>query len=276
MNLSNRQKREDALKILNACIGAADPEIAVRDHLRLENKTLRIGNEFSLDLARFKRVLVLGAGKASAPMAKALEEMLGNLIQDGLICVKYGHDLRLDRIAVVEAGHPVPDLQGLEAAKRLMDLASRAGPEDLIISCISGGGSALLPAPPVGITLEAEQELTGHLLAVGADIHEINAVRKHLSLIKGGQLMKLAFPAFVINLMLSDVLGDDPGTIASGPFAPDESTFRDAMGILEKYELVKSTAPEIIQRIRQPAFHIDYPDLIYMEAENNVNIIGNE
>ncbi len=220
MNLGNEQKRKDALKILNACIKAADPEIAVLDHLKVENKTLRIGSEFSLDLGRFKRVLVLGAGKASAPMAKALEEMLGNLIEDGLICVKYGHDLDLDRITVVEAGHPVPDLQGMEAARRLMDLASRAGPEDLIISCISGGGSALLPAPPVGITLDAEQELTGHLLAVGADIHEINAVRKHLSLIKGGQLMKLAFPAFVVNLMLSDVLGDDPGKSRQGRLLP--------------------------------------------------------
>ncbi|MBI5248114.1 MAG: glycerate kinase [Desulfomonile tiedjei] len=243
--------REHALTILQACIRAADPEIAVRNQFKLENRTFRVADDFSLDLGRFDRVFVLGAGKASAPMAKALEDILGDVILNGLICVKYGHDLPLDRITVAQAGHPVPDSQGLEAARALMEFASQAGSKDLIISCISGGGSALLPAPPPGITLEEEQELTRCLLAVGADIHEINAVRKHLSLIKGGQLMKLAFPAFVINLMLSDVLGDDPGTIASGPFAPDRSTFGEVMGILENYELVKKTAPSIIHRIMQ-------------------------
>jgi hydroxypyruvate reductase len=183
-------------------------------------------------------------------MAKALEEILGDGIDGGLICVKYGHGMDLKKIRVLEAGHPVPDAAGENAAVRIAALLEAAGPRDVVISCISGGGSALLPAPADGISLKDKQDLTAKLLAAGADIQEINTLRKHVSLTKGGNLARLAYPAFVVNLMLSDVIGDDPGTIASGPFAPDGSTFRDALRILERYDLTERVPKPIIDRIR--------------------------
>ncbi|WP_157212295.1 glycerate kinase type-2 family protein [Desulfomonile tiedjei] len=240
-----KNMRNDALAIFNASLEAVDPEKAVHKYLKREGDLLRVPGESAVDLRDYEEVLVVGAGKASAAMAKAVGEILYDRRVRGVICVKYGHELELDRIDVIQAGHPVPDEEGTLAAREIMRLASEATARHLIISCISGGGSALLPAPPPGISLDEKQYLTKRLLEVGADIHEMNSVRKHLSLVKGGRLMKAAFPARVINLMLSDVVGDDPGVIASGPFAPDNSTFQDALRILQKYDMMKD-APESV------------------------------
>jgi len=245
--------RSDTVSIFRACLDAADPEKAVKRFVTLDGDDLVIAQDMRVKLADLDRVFVVGAGKASAPMAKALEEMLGDRISAGVLCVKYGHGLELKRVKVREAGHPVPDKPGEDAARDISDLLRSAGPRDLVLACISGGGSALLPGPPDGVTLEEKQALTRKLLAVGANIHEMNVIRKHLSVTKGGGLMRMAHPALVVNLMLSDVIGDDPGTIASGPFAPDSSTFEDALRILDRYKLMDVTAQGIARRFRAGA-----------------------
>ena len=178
--------RVDALAILAAAIEAADPEKAVRRHLSRAKNRLLVGHDFEIDLSEFDRVLVVGAGKGTAPMALAVEALLGDMVSQGIVCVKYGHGLPLQKVQVLEGGHPLPDAAGEAAARRIVALLKAAGERDLVISCISGGGSALLPLPASGITLEEKRQLTEQLLAAGADIHEINAVRKHLSAPKGG------------------------------------------------------------------------------------------
>jgi len=250
-NQTFRRLRSDAARILDACLKAADPEKAVRRFVHMEGGHLVVMPDTRIDVSQIDRVLVVGAGKGSAPMAKALEDILGDRVAGGVLCVKYGHGLPLKRIAVMEGAHPVPDEAGREAANAIIDLLNSAGKDDLIISCISGGGSALLPAPAEGVTLEQKQDLTRRLLAVGATIHEINAVRKHFSLSKGGNLMQVAYPAFVVNLMLSDVVGDDPATIASGPFVPDDTTFQQVWTILNKYGLTSEIPSGMARRLQE-------------------------
>ncbi|MBI4246932.1 MAG: glycerate kinase, partial [Candidatus Rokubacteria bacterium] len=184
------------------------------------------------DLARVDRVLVLGCGKAGAAMARAVEDVLGDRITAGFVVVKDGHTAPTRAIELAEAGHPVPDARGQAAATRLLDLARSAGPDDLVLVLISGGGSALTPAPAPPVTLAEKQAVTRLLLAAGATIDELNAVRKHLSLLKGGQLARAAAPARVLTLILSDVIGDPLDVIASGPTAPDPTTFADALAVL--------------------------------------------
>jgi glycerate 2-kinase len=243
--------RGDSLCIIDACIAAADPEVAVKRYLAREGDHLYVSGDLHLRLSDWHRVLVVGAGKASAAMARAVEDLLGDVIADGVVSVKYGHGLPLRRIRVREAGHPLPDPAGEKAAREIVDLLSSAGEKDLVISCISGGGSALMPSPAHGLTLEDKRTLTEKLSAAGADIHELNAVRKHVSLTKGGNLMRIAYPAFVVNLMLSDVVGDDPQTIASGPFVPDDSTFSQVMHIVSRYGVADDLPQSVIESIRE-------------------------
>jgi hydroxypyruvate reductase len=252
--MNEQEKRErlrkDARTVLDAAIEAADPERAVERCLKREGDRLFVGCELELDLTDYARILTVGAGKAGASMARALERILGDRIAGGLISVKYGHGLPLQRIELAEAAHPVPDRSGAEAAERIIGILESAGENDLVFSLISGGGSALIPAAAPPVTLELKRRLTERLLAAGADIHEINTVRKHLSRSKGGNLMRAAYPARVINLMLSDVIGDDPDVIASGPFVPDTTSFADAERVLVRYGLTDSADPEIVERIR--------------------------
>lgn len=215
--------RRNAIRILRAALAAADPVEAVLRHLRIERETLIAGRR-RYSLRSFDNIYVVGAGKASAAMALALERVLGRRIRGGLINVKYGHLARLRRIELNECGHPVPDSAGVRGAERIAEIAGGAREGDLVICLISGGASALLPAPAV--TLEEKQATTALLLASGANIHEMNAVRKHLSHVKGGQLARMAWPATVLSLLLSDVIGDDLDVIGSGPTAPDASTSR--------------------------------------------------
>jgi len=236
-----QQMRSEAEKIFKSAVAAVNPYEAVRRFIRVEGDTLCAGPEgkpvVMLNLMEFDRILLVGGGKATAPMAKAMEELLGARLSQGIINVKYGFGADLAVTEVVEADHPLPDQKGVEGTAKIHRLLQNAGEKDLVFSLISGGGSALLVQPAGNISLEEMQILTRSLLECGASIDEINTVRKHISTVKGGQMARAAAPATTINLMLSDVVGDSMDIIASGPFVPDSATFRDAWGILVKYDL---------------------------------------
>ena len=236
--------------IFKAGLKAVDPEIAVRSHVRKEKNILFVGDR-TYHLDRFKRILLVGAGKGTAPMAKAMEDILRDRLTEGYIIVKYGHGIPLKKTQVNEAGHPVPDRAGIVAAEQFLNLISGCGEDDLIICIFSGGGSALLPAPAKGIDLDQKQETTRSLLECGATIDEINVIRKHLSRSKGGWLAKIAYPANVISLMLSDVVGDRLDVIASGPTVPDESTYRDCIDIINKYDLYGRLPINVMEYFKQ-------------------------
>jgi glycerate 2-kinase len=228
--------RAHAREIFNAGIASADSMLAVRKHVQLSNDRLRVADR-SYDFTRIRKIFVAGCGKATARMALAIEELLGERIADGLIVVKYGHGLPLGKIKVVEAGHPIPDQSGLGGALKIAELLKSAAAGDLIVFLISGGGSALLPYPAPGLSLADKQRTTEVLLKSGAAIDEVNAVRKHLSQLKGGQLARLASPARLISLVISDVVGDSLQTIASGPTVPDSSTYGECLEILHRHDL---------------------------------------
>ncbi|MDR7417157.1 MAG: glycerate kinase [Armatimonadota bacterium] len=238
--------RQDAARILEVGLRAADAREGVRRVLHLEGEELRVGDR-TYPLGAYDRILVVGFGKASAAMAQAVEEVLGDRISGGLVVTKEGHALPLRRLEVVEAGHPLPDARGEDAARRVLRLARQADVRDLLLCLVSGGGSALLPLPAPGLTLEDKGRTTDLLLRGGATIGELNTVRKHLSAVKGGWLAKAAHPATVVVLVLSDVLGDRLDAIASGPFAPDPTTYRDALEILERYGLLDEV-PTAVRR----------------------------
>jgi hydroxypyruvate reductase len=229
--------RRHARAIFKAALEAANPAVGVARELAHE------------DFARYRRIYVIGAGKAGAAMARAAERALGRRIASGLLNVKYGHTAPLRRIELNECGHPVPDRRGVEGARRIAEIAAGAGADDLVLCLISGGASALLPLPADPITLAEKQEVTKLLLACGASIHEINAIRKHISQIKGGQLARLAYPARVLSLLLSDVTGDDLDVIGSGPTAPDASTFALGRSVLQKYAILDRVPASVRERL---------------------------
>lgn len=242
--------RQDAMTIFRSALAAVDPEEAVRRHLRMEAGALAVeGRRYDLDGC--DRVLVVGAGKAVAPMAKALEDLLGDRIAAGLLVIKDGHGLPLRKIRIQEASHPVPDERGVAGTLEILKLLEGARERDLVICLISGGGSALLIAPSEGIGLADKQATTKNLLACGATIHEINTIRKHLSRAKGGQLARAAHPATVLSLILSDVVGDDLDVIGSGPTVPDRSSFQDTLEILKRYEIWNRIPDSVRQRVIQ-------------------------
>ena len=235
----NKRLRTHAEKIFKAAVAAADPRHAVLAHLKREDGNLLAGRR-RYDLSKFKNIWVIGAGKASASMAVAVEKLLGRQITGGLINVKDGHLAPLRRIQLNQASHPLPDQRGVDGTQRILAIAKNAGKQDLVICLISGGASALLPAPCPGLTLADKQLVTKHLLNCGATIHEINTVRKHLSLVKGGRLAAAVFPATLLTLVLSDVIGDDLDVIGSGPTVGDPSTFAQVHAILEKFQIAES------------------------------------
>lgn len=239
--------RDDALRVFRAGLRAADAEEAVRRQVRLDGEILTMAGA-RYDLGRHEGIWLVGMGKASAAMARPLVDLLGGRIRGGVINVKRGHGLLLAGVRVHEAGHPVPDQAGVHGTREILDLLAGTGHDDLVLCLVSGGASALSPSPAEGLTLEDKQEVTRRLLECGATIHEMNAVRKHLSGVKGGRLARRASPSMVVSLLLSDVIGDDPGTIGSGPTAPDRSTFAECLGILERYG--------IRERIPAPALRL--------------------
>jgi glycerate 2-kinase len=247
--IPNPTVRESILAVLEAALRAVDPAQAVRAVLHREDDTLIIGRQ-RCKLNRFGRIFVIGAGKAGAPMAQAVEAELGERITGGLVVVKTGHTAPTKHVELVEASHPVPDAAGVDAGRRMLELAEQAGEGDLVIALLSGGGSALLVNPVAGLTLADKQQMTSALLASGATIQEINCLRKHCSAVKGGQLARAVAPATLITLVLSDVVGSPLDVIASGPTVPDNSTWQDAWGVVEKYALVETLPAAIVDRLR--------------------------
>jgi glycerate 2-kinase len=235
----------DSEAIWRAAIAAVEPERLVRESVVREGGIVRIkGTTF--DLAGFEKIFLIAFGKAAGAMSGALAEILGERLTSGIVVVPGPGAKTVPKLETIEASHPAPDVRSVEAARRALELAGKAGEKDLVFVCISGGGSSLLTLPADGITLEKKRRLTDDLLRAGASIGELNAVRKHLSAVKGGRLAKAAFPASVVTLVLSDVVGDDPGTIASGPTYWDASTFAEARGVLERYGLWDS-APAMVR-----------------------------
>lgn len=246
--------RRNIRKIFQAALSSVDPYKAVYRHLILNKNTLLLNTgsrstEKRLDLRQFKRIFVLGAGKAAVPMAAACEELFHQKIFWGFVVTKYGHSKSLRTIEVLESGHPVPDAASLQGARKILTTLTETQKKDLVIFLTSGGCSALLAQPVPPITLMEKKKLTRLLLQSGANIQEMNAVRKHLSLIKGGNLAKAAYPSTVINLILSDVVGDELDVIGSGPFVPDPSTFQEVWEVIEKYALKSRLSKKIVRHL---------------------------
>lgn len=242
-------QRQVAESILKTALAAVDPFRAVENALHRHGSRLMAGDRH-YDIAGFRRIFVVGAGKAGAPMSQAVESILGDNLTTGLVNVKYGCIAPTSRITINQAGHPLPDTSGQDGARRIAQILQSAAEDDLVICLISGGGSALLTLPVPGVSLHDLASLTSSLLASGATINEINTVRKHLSQVKGGLLARLACPATVITLILSDVVGNPLDVIASGPTVPDPSTFQDAWNVIGKYGL-ESTIPTSVETALQ-------------------------
>lgn len=242
----DRRARELALNSLEAALKAVDPRHIIKTRVVLKDCLLRV-DDFSFDLRRFKNIYVIGGGKASGSMAEALEQVLGGRITNGLVNVLRGSTNRTNIIRLHEANHPVPDEAGVEGTRKMLDIAEGATADDLIICVISGGGSSLMPLPRGEISLGDKRQITDALLKSGATINEINTVRKHISDFKGGWLAKKAYPTTILNLILSDVMGDPLDFIASGPTVPDSTTFADATGVLKKYNLWTKAPSSIVK-----------------------------
>ncbi|QAU12961.1 DUF4147 domain-containing protein [Halorubrum sp. BOL3-1] len=226
-----------ALDCVTAGIEAAHPDAVVADALSLDGDRLTVsdvdGEATTRDLDAYGRVVVVGAGNAAGHFAAAVEDLLGARIDDGAVVTD--DPVETERIAVLPGDHPTPSEAGVESARRVREVAAGAGERDLVLALVTGGGSALLAAPGAGVSLDDLRETTDGLLASGAAIAEINAVRKHLSAVKGGGLARAAAPADALGLAVSDVTGDDPTVIASGPLSPDPTTYADALGVLDRH-----------------------------------------
>lgn len=255
-------ERQQALcAIFTAGVNAVAPDAALRRYvsveqgnhgcvLHLADETFSLGSAATQEGTTAPRLFVLGAGKGAAPMAQALEDLLGEHIYAGHVIVKYDHGLPLSRIRLSEAAHPVPDAAGERAAHEVLALAHRAQAGDIVLCLLTGGASALTPALCRGISLADMQATTALLLRCGASIHELNAVRKHLSVFSGGQLARAAQPATVISLIVSDVVGDDLDVIASGPTAPDASTYGQCLDIIARYALTNQLPPAVLAHLQ--------------------------
>jgi len=242
------------VRLFDAAVNAADPKLALAGHLPERPKG---------------RTVVIGAGKGAAQMAAAFEDLWGDDVE-GVIVTRYGYVCPTRSIRVIEAAHPVPDAAGLEASAALMGAVSGLTSDDLVVALICGGGSALLPAPPGDLTLEDEQALNQALLSSGAPISAMNAIRKHVSDIKGGRLAKSAYPARVVSLVVSDVPGDDPAQVASGPTVPDRARLSDAQALLAAYNI---RLPDPIARYFKAAPEAPAPDDNFF-ARNEVRVIA--
>ena len=245
--------------LFDAAVAAADPELVIRANLPAKPKG---------------RTIVIGAGKGSAQMAAAFERAWAEKNDaplEGVVVTRYGYGAPCERIEIIEAAHPVPDEAGLQASKRLFDAVSNLTEDDLVVALVSGGGSALLPSPPEGLTLEDEIAVNKVLLASGAPISAMNAVRKHLSTIKGGRLAAAAHPAKVFSLVVSDIPGDNPAFVASGPTVPDETNRDEALKIIERYRLDLPEA--VLAHIKSESAHAPKPD-DKVFAGNEVRVIA--
>jgi glycerate 2-kinase len=242
-------QRQEAIKIFLSGVESVKPDNLIKRYVTLNGNDLRI-DKMTFDLSIIKNIYIVGAGKASAAMAQIMESILGSRITAGHIITKYKHSVPLSFIEITEAGHPVPDENGIKGTEHIISIVNKADKDDLVICLISGGGSALLADVPRDCTLDDLKTVNNVLLKTGANISEMNCIRKHLSKVKGGHLAQAASPAIVISLILSDVIGDPLDVIASGPTAPDPTTFADAISIIRKYK-IKNEIPEQIYRVLQ-------------------------
>ena len=246
------KRRADGLFIVEAGIGAVLPENVVKNAIRLDGDMLdAMGRRY--DLSRYRHIYVAGGGKASGTMALELEKILNGRIVSGIVNDRYGMDVPTKIIRVNHAGHPLPTEDGVRGVWEMIGMLSRATKDDLVIFLISGGGSALLPCPAKGIRLEDNITLTDLLLKSGMKISEINVIRKHVSRIKGGQILRHTHGAAVLSLIVSDVVGDDVSFIASGLTAPDDTTHRDAIELLKKYDLYDKVPISVIDHLKAGA-----------------------
>lgn len=235
-------RKELATEIFYAALKAVDPYNAVKLYTDKIRSVYQNGS--------FKRLIVTGFGKAACSMSKAMEDNLGDLIDTGILITKYGHSMSQESmIRIYEAGHPVPDENGLRGTEEIIKILKNADKNTLVVCLVSGGGSALLVSPYEGISLDEKQKITQLLLKAGVDIYELNTVRKHISKVKGGRLAEIAYPAKMISLVLSDVIGDRLDVIASGPTAPDKTTYNHAIGVLEKYKLTEKAPESVINML---------------------------
>ncbi len=294
----DNEYREQINAIITAALGAVEPAAAIGRQVTRRGDTLHIGGR-AYDLTRYDNLYVVGGGKASGAMAAAIEEIVdgrgergegregatsppsggtegGRGVLKGVVNVKDGYTAPTRWVRLCEAGHPLPDARGARGAAEMIALLERTTPRDLVLCLISGGGSALLPAPVAGVTLADLQTLTAALLRCGATINEINAVRKHLSRLKGGNLARLAAPAPVVALILSDVVGNPLDVIASGPTVPDSTTRGAAWGVLEKYDLTSDLPRAIIAHLRDGAAETPKPGDAIFAHVHNVVIASNE
>ena len=237
MQLDDGRARQALRALFDAAVAAADPRIVLAQHLPPKPTK--------------GRTIVVGGGKSAAVMAAALEDAWPDVAMQGVVVTRYGHAVPTKRIEVIEAAHPVPDANSQKGAQRLLQAVQGLTADDLVIALMSGGASALLAAPAPGLTLEDKQAINKALLACGANITEMNAVRKHLSAIKGGRLAAAAAPARIVTMAISDVPGDDPAVIGSGPTVPDRTTFADARALIARYGIVPS--PAVAARLAQDA-----------------------
>ncbi len=246
------RRREDGLAIFSAAVAAVDPFALVRANLHLADGDLHVGPH-TIPLTDTGRVIVVGAGKATPAMARAVEHALGDRIHSGAINTKHDHAVPLTRITTVECSHPIPDADGVAGAHCILQLLEGLSEQDVVLCLLSGGGSALMPMPAPGLSLDHKGRTTAALLACGATIDEINVIRKHLSAIKGGWLARRAMPARVVSLMISDVIGDPLDTIASGPTAADPSTFADCLKIVATYGIARGIPAEVMHHLEAGA-----------------------
>ncbi|MEM5947663.1 glycerate kinase [Spirochaetia bacterium 38H-sp] len=277
--------RENALKIFDRAVEAVNPYSLVKESLLRENNELvfsGIGDNLRVDLSEYERVFLVAVGKAACPMAKAAGEVLSDRLTEAIVVTKYDHLMPIKDLRVIEAAHPIPDNKSQEAARAVIELAEKASEDTLVIFLISGGASSLLALPLsteyVSLGLEDIKATTSTLLACGARIDEINCIRKHLSAIKGGRLAQAVYPARFVSLILSDVIGDPISSIASGPTVPDESSWQDALDIVDKYS-IRNSLPVSVVKLLEAGSRGDIKDTPSGEDECFKNgksmIIGN-
>ncbi len=247
----NQELKKTADQIIKAALNAVDPYQLIREQVIRKGDTLVVSEKEQIELSQFDRIFLCGAGKGAAPITRAMEELLSDRLDGGDIIVKYDHLAELQKINLHEAAHPVPDESGLRSTEILLTNLDNLTERDCVFVLLTGGGSALLESLPDEIKLDDLQKLSSVLLQCSATIHEINCIRKHISLIKGGQLSRKIYPARCVTLALSDVIGDDLSVIASGPTSPDPTTFDDALAILEKYDVTDKIPSVILNHLKK-------------------------
>jgi len=242
--------RKHADDILDTALHSVDPYHLIKEQIRREGDTLILPDNITIDMKKYQRLIVIGAGKGAAPMARAVEELLGDFLSEGSVIVKYDHLDNVKKIKLLEAGHPVPDDNTIKSTNEMLEKIRDITATDCVLVLLTGGGSALMESLPDNISLSDMQELSRVLLGCSATIHDINCIRKHISKVKGGQLARLISPARCITLALSDVIGDDLSVIASGPTNPDNSTFSEAMSVIGKYEIADKIPVSILNHLK--------------------------